>query len=192
MLKEINLEKAKIGSKSRELAMTSRQNALTFKNREAVLNNELKQAKTSIEQTQANADRAKKAMTDMQLIMQQQKETLNATSSQEIQSRVKAVQSQKQVEMLTKEIARMNAKKNQPGAAAATPGGAQPRGTAEMQKQIDTANKALLAKKQDFEKLRKQIAEKEAKETEFKRTIVKLQGELNLAKAAPPAKKKTA
>ena len=163
-----------------------RKKEFKFKNKEASLHEELRQAKVLADQKQAASDRMKQLMVEMQNKITKEQASHNQAGNSETQFRLKLEQSQRQVELLTKEIEKHTRRAQQPAQnQAATTANQQ----ADFQKQATIANKALIAKKQEIEILKKQIAEKDLKEAEQKRALLKLQNEINAARVAASGRK---
>jgi hypothetical protein len=179
------LMEEKIRFKDRKLKLTEnlRKKAFAFQNQEVKLNEELRQSQALAHQRQSMVDRMKQVMGEMQVRLAKDKEHQSEASVNETQVRIRFEQSQRQIELLNKEIERLGRRARQ--APAAQAGAAtQQRGMVELQKQAEAAQKALQAKKQEVEFIRKQLAEKDVKEAEYKRALVRMQMELNVAKQA--------
>jgi chromosome segregation ATPase len=99
----------------------------------------------------------------------------------ESQHRIKLEKSQRQIDTLTKELEKAS-KRSQQSPQQQSNNSTQQRELLELKKQADTATKALAMKKQEYDTLKKQFVERDARETELKKTIIKLQNELNSAR----------
>jgi hypothetical protein len=182
MLGEVYQERIKLNEASKELAASIRKKELSFATRLSKINEQLKQANISAEQKESNVNRMKLLMLDMQRKFQRDKTSLD----QYAQMRVRFDQNQRQIDFLQKEVQRLT--RSSAGAAATAAANAkvatESKTSPETKKLLDASTRALTAKKQELETLKKQLADREAKETEFKRTILKLQNELNSKQAA--------
>ncbi|MDR3607793.1 MAG: hypothetical protein P4M08_10480 [Oligoflexia bacterium] len=183
MLREVFHEKARINELSRELAAAFRKKEFAFKTRETALTEELRQARHQVNQRNANVERMKELMAAMQQRIRADKETSGESAASEVQMRVKNEHNQRQIEALKEEIERLNRRAQ--SAPSTQQNAAQQRELTRAQKNAVVAEKALAAKKQELELLKRQMVEKDAREAEYKRSIIRLQNELTAVKAAP-------
>jgi hypothetical protein len=191
MLGEVLIEKAKINELSRELSALFRKKEHSLKVRESSLVEELRQSKIVINQRNSNIERLKEMMVNMQQKMQTESQSSGENAASETQMRVKLEVSRRQIESLKEDIDRLTRRAQ--SVPSSQQSAVQHREMTELQKQVAVANKALAAKKQEVDLLKRQMAEKETRESELKRSVMRLQNELTAAKAIVTAvTKKTA
>lgn len=182
-------EKAKLASLSKELTVSIRRKEFDLKNREAVLMKELRQLKSDVNQKQANTDRLKQQLLELQYKFEREKGQMAQNSESESQLRVKFSQAQGQIETLHRELEKANKRiqNHQAQATSSASPAAQLREVTELKKQLETSAKVIASKRHEHEVLRKQLVERDAREAELKKAILKLQHELTAAKTTKKA-----
>ena len=141
-------QKAQLMEMSREMNKALRRKEIHFENKMASLREELKQSRVTSDQRLATADRMKQLMAEMQRKLETKKTEENVANAGETQFRLKYEQGQRQIDVLNKEIERLNRRvlMNNPAQSAQAGQAGQPRGMAEVQKQMESAQKALTAR----------------------------------------------
>jgi structural maintenance of chromosome 4 len=133
----------------------------------------------------------KELMSRMQLKMRTESESSGENAVNETQMRVKYEHSQRQIDSLKEEIERLNRRAQ--NSMNSQQSAAQQRELAKLQKEAAAAVKALATKKQEIDLIKRQLNERDAREAEYKRTVLRLQNEVAAVKAtAHSAAKKPA
>ena len=187
MVKGLYAEKVRFNEHSKALTANLRKKEFDFRNQEARLIEELRQARALSHQRQSTVERMKELMVEMQQRLTKDKASQGQSNANEAQIRIKYEQSQRQIDALNKEIERLGRRAQLQTPAASGGAVSTARASTEFQKQAEAAQKALTAKKQEIELMKRQLNEKDAKEAEYKRTLLRMQNELNALKQ--PAKK---
>lgn len=176
LLTEVMMKKNELTQMSKELTSSFKKKELHLKNAESLMREELKQARTTLTQRESALDRQGESLTRLTQKVDEMKTQLHQTIAEGTQFRIKAEQSQRQIELLNQEMQKLS-KKASPEKTENKDSGKM----IELKKQMDILNKGLLAKKQELEQAKRSLNEKSAQEAELKKQIQKLQKALTSA-----------